>query len=92
VIFNDDEGLTVNMTDQTQLLALYVKVGINVLSARLVLLLALALTFGLFAWAVVDPTWPRITAAALFAVLVFFPATRVDAAQSRDRAVITPKE
>lgn len=80
------------MTDQTQLLALYVKVGLNVLSARLILLLALSLTFGLFAWAVFDPTWPRICASALFAVLVFLPATRVDASQSRDRAVITPKE
>lgn len=80
------------MTDQSRILLMYVTVGLQVLSARLAMLLALVLTFSLFVWAVVDPTWPRITAAALFAVLVFFPATRVDASQSRDRAVITPKE
>ena len=80
------------MNEQTRILLMYVSVGLQVLSARVVLLLALVLTFSLFVWAVADPTWPRIVAAAAFAVLVFLPATRVDASQSKDRAVISPKE
>ena len=80
------------MDQHTQLLALYIKVGLSVLSARLVLLLALALTFGLFAWAMALPTYERIGCATLFALLIFLPAIRLDARQSADRAVITPKD
>jgi hypothetical protein len=80
------------MDNQTQLLLLYVRVGLSVLSARLVLLLALVLSFGLFAWAMALPTYERIGCATLFAVLIFLPAVRLDARQSADRAVISPKE
>ena len=80
------------MDQQTQLLLLYIKVGVSVLSARLVLLLALVLSFGLFAWAMYLPTYERIGCATLFALLIFLPAVRLDARQSADRAVISPKE
>lgn len=83
------------MNDSTQaakLLTLYISVGLRVLSARGVLLLAMLLTFSLFVWTMYAPTWERIAAATIFAVLIFLPATRVDAAQSSDRAVISPKD
>ncbi len=80
------------MNAETKILLLYIRVGLAVLSARLVLLLALALAFALFAWAMYSPDWPRIAAATIFTVLVFLPATRIDAKMSRDRAVISPTE
>ena len=80
------------MDNQTQLLMLYIRVGLAVLSARLVLLLALVLSFGLFAWAMALPTYERIGCATLFALLIFLPAVRLDARQSADRSVISPKE
>jgi hypothetical protein len=83
-----------DMTDgnlQIKTLLLYIRVGLQVLSARLVLLVALALTFVLFCWAMYLPDYPRIAAATIFAVLVFLPATRIDAKMTKDRAVITPE-
>ena len=80
------------MDQQTQVLLLYIRVGLAVLSARLVLLLALVLAFGLFAWAMALPTYERIGCATLFALLIFLPAVRLDARQSADRAVISPKD
>ena len=79
-------------TQATKVMLLYIRVGLQVLSARLVLLLALALAFGLFAWAMWLPGWERIATATIFAVLIFLPATRIDAAQSASRAVISPKD
>jgi len=80
------------MNAETKVLLLYIRVGLAVLSARLVLLIALALTFVLFCWAMYLPDYPRIAAATIFAVLVFLPATRIDAKMSKDRAVISPTE
>ena len=77
---------------ETQLAMLYVSIGLKVLSARLVLLLALLLTFGLFAWSMAQPTYERIACATLFALLIFLPACRIDASQNRDRAVVSPSK
>lgn len=79
------------MDDKSKLLLLYVRVGLTVLSARVVLLLAMALSFALFAWAMYLPGWERISAATIFTVLVFLPATRIDAAQAKERAVVSPE-
>lgn len=79
-------------TKAAQLMALYISVGMRVLNSRAVLLIAMLLTFSLFVWTMYAPTWERIAAATIFAVLIFLPATRVDAAQSSDRAVISPKD
>ena len=79
------------MDDKSKLLLLYVRVGLTVLSARVVLLLAMALSFALFAWAMYLTGWERISAATIFTVLVFLPATRIDAAQAKERAVVSPE-
>jgi len=79
------------MNEQTKVLLLYIRVGLAVLSARVVLLLALALTFALFAWAMYDPTTNRIACATIFAVLIFLPACRVDSKMKPERAVISPE-
>ena len=78
--------------DQIKAMFLFIAVGTRVLSARVVLILAMLLAFSLFAWALAMPGWERIAAATIFAVLVFLPATRVDAGQSKARADITPKD
>ena len=80
------------MNIETQTLILYIRTGLTVLSARLMMLLAMLLTAAMYATALTFPTWERIAAATLFALLVFLPSTRLDAAQSASRAVITPKE
>ena len=75
-----------------QLLLLYVRVGLEVLSARVVMILTLILTFSLFCWAMWDPTYPRIGCATVFAVLCYLPSTRIDAKMASQRAVVAPKE
>ena len=67
---------------------LYIRVGMQVLSARVVLLITLALTFSLFAWAMYMPDYNRIGCATLFALLIFLPATRVDARMAKERSII----
>jgi hypothetical protein len=47
--------------------------ALQALSARLVLLVALLMTFGLFAWAMARPTVLDFSGAAGFACLVFLP-------------------
>lgn len=74
---------------QIKVMMLYVSVGMRVLSTRLVLLISLALTFGLFSWAMYLPDYNRIGCATIFAVLVFLPACRVDSKMAAERAVIT---
>ena len=77
---------------QLELIVLYVETGLRVLSARLVMLLTLSLTFALFCWAMYEPTWNRIAACTIFAVLVFLPIIRLDLGTKSDRAVISPTE
>lgn len=46
------------------------KVVLQVLSKRAILLLGLILDFVLFAWAMLDPSYPRLIGAGAFGVLV----------------------
>lgn len=78
--------------DQTKVLLLYLRVGLQVVSARLVLLIGLALVFALFCWAMARPEWERIACATIFALLVFLPCVAVDRSMSKARAVISPSE
>lgn len=76
---------------QIKIMLLYVSIGLRVLSARIVLLLTLALTFSLFAWAMYWPTHERIVCATIFAVLVFIPVIRMDGKLKSDRAIVAPE-
>ena len=69
----------------------YSAVTAKVLSARLVLLLGLASTFGLFCWSMWDPTYNRIGCATIFAVLVFLPIIRLDAGLKKERTLVVPE-
>lgn len=81
-----------NTPNQAKFVLLYISAGIKVLSARIMLLLAMLLTFALFAWAMAMPGYERIACATIFALLIFLPACRIDAGMQKDRAVITPSE
>ena len=50
------------------------RVALGVITDRLLSILALAMTFGLSAWTMNDPTWERMAMAAFFATFVFIPA------------------
>lgn len=71
---------------------MFIGVGLKVLSARAVLILTLVLAFSLFCWAMWDPTWNRIAAATIFAVLALLPAYRLDSSKREDREIVTPDE
>ncbi len=47
--------------------------ALQTLSTRIVILLAMAMTFGLFCWAMWAHEWIALTTAAAFALLVFLP-------------------
>jgi hypothetical protein len=76
---------------QMQVLVLWISTGLKVLSARLVLLVTLAMVFGLFCWAMWNPNYFTIGCAALFAILVFLPIIKLDVKQGTDRSVINPE-
>ena len=75
-----------------QVLVLWISVGLRVMTARLALIVTLAMVFGLFCWALYWPTWERITCVALFAVLVYWPIVMTDRNQSANRQIVDPKE
>ena len=64
--------------EQTRFLLQFIAAGIKVLSARVSMLLALTLTFILFAWAMAQPDVWRFAGATVFAILIFLPAVWLD--------------
>lgn len=73
---------------QVKALMLFLNAGIKVMSARLVLLLSMLLSFALFAWVMAEPEPLRVAAATLFALLVFLPVVRLDQKQAEHRQVV----
>lgn len=61
-----------------------VRVALRVLAERLMSLIAMVMTFGLSAWVMYDPTWPREGMAAFFAVFVFIPCIWRDRRRTPD--------
>jgi hypothetical protein len=68
--------------NQTRALILFIGAGVKVLSARLVLLVVVAMAFGLWCWAMFMDDQLRIISATLFTVLVFLPVLRADMRQN----------
>lgn len=50
-----------------------IRLGIDILTARLLTLLALGMTFALACWVMVEPTLMRACMAGFFALFVFIP-------------------
>lgn len=53
-------------------MALGVRIGLEALSIRLLMILALLLNAGIFAWCLTDPRWERLVAAVAFSVFSYF--------------------
>ena len=64
--------------EQVKYLLRFLKTGTKILSARLMLMLALTLNFILFAWEMEEPNAWRFAGATTFAVLIFLPAVWLD--------------
>lgn len=60
-----------------------VRTALSVVTARLLTLMGLWMTFGLAAWAMYAPTMERLYIAGGFAVLVFIPSLTKEARGSR---------
>lgn len=60
------------MSELSQLAAL-VDAALRILSMRLLTLLALAMTFGLFCWAMAGGAWLHFAIAGAFGVSIFLP-------------------
>lgn len=54
-----------------QQMAVALRVGLEALSMRLLMVLALLLNTGIFAWCLWTPTWERLVAACVFAVVSY---------------------
>lgn len=76
--------------EQVKYLLKFIKAASSVLSARMSMLLALLLTFVLFAWALESADTIRLIAATIFAVLVFLPTVWLDV-HERNRAATSSK-
>ena len=48
-----------------------VRIGLEALSLRLLMVLALLLNTGIFAWCLFEPKWERLVAACVFAVFSY---------------------
>ena len=69
---------------QVKILLAYLNVGMKVLSARIMLFLAMLLTFVMFVWVMQLPGPYRLGTAVAFAVLVFLPTLSLDKKEKRN--------
>lgn len=53
-------------------ISLGIRVGLDALSLRMLMVLALVLNAGIFGWCLADPRWERLVAAGVFAVFSYF--------------------
>lgn len=53
-------------------MAMGIRIGLEALSLRLLMVLALLLNAGIFGWCLVDPRWERLVAAGVFALFSYF--------------------
>ena len=58
---------------KTAAMATALSLALEVLSARVVLILAILMSFGLFSWAMALGSWVAVLTAAIFTALVFLP-------------------
>lgn len=62
-----------------------IRIGLRVLTDRMLTILSLIMTFALTCWVMWQPTWERQATAAFFAVFVFIPCI-VKERKSHDQA------
>ncbi len=67
-------------------LARFCQAALIILNARLMMLLAMLLAAGLFAWTMADPHWIRFAGACAFALLVFLPAYTLESKRRKEES------
>jgi hypothetical protein len=71
----DSDLLKIEQDAKAKLLermSLGIRVGLEALSLRMLMVLAMILNAGVFAWCLWDPRWERLVAAGAFAVFSYF--------------------
>lgn len=70
-----------NMAPEVEAVIKFSRIGLRALSERALSLTALVGCMALFGYAAVEPDWKRVAGACAFAVLVFWPLLRLEAAK-----------
>lgn len=60
-------------------------VALDVLSARLLTLLAMLLSAGLAAWSMWQPDWMRLATLAIFGITIFLPIIKLETQQKEQQ-------
>ena len=71
---------------------MFIATGLKVLSARVLLILAMIMVFALSCAAMYDPSWIRLATVAVFGLIVFWPICRLDRSLSQERASVAPED
>jgi len=61
-----------------------VRVAMEIISMRLLTILAMVMSFVLGCWTMLEPTWERMAMAGFFAVCVFLPCINWERKKSND--------
>jgi len=69
--------------DLIKTLVKFVRVGMLVLTNRLLVIISLSMCGIGFGWALYIPTWERLAIVCAFACLVFWPIVKLDIANSK---------
>ena len=72
------------MENDVKFLINFLASGTRVLSSRLLLILTLLMTFGLFIWCMIQPDYWRLGAATIFALMVFLPIRSIDSKEKHN--------
>lgn len=71
-----------NMNPPHAVMSAVMRLAIDVLSARVLTLLAMLLMAGLTSWAMWEPEWLRLAALGIFGVTVFLPVIALERRQT----------
>jgi hypothetical protein len=73
-----NKGAKMEEVEKAAYVLRFIQTGMRVLCARVMMMVSLVLTFGLFMYAMVNPDGLRFGMAGAFAVLVFMPTVYLD--------------
>lgn len=68
------------------MLTRFCRAALIILNARLMMLLAMLLAAGMFAWTLADPHWIRFAGACAFALMVFLPAYALESKRRKEES------
>lgn len=73
-----------NTTPDFETVTKVIGIGLRMLAMRILILLSMCMTFGLFCWSVGTQSWLGFTCAATFAAMVFLPSLFTEARKTGD--------